>query len=72
MKPKILLWNVRGLNDYNKQLRIRSLLRSWKVNVVCFQETKLRVVDRRLIRSLWGCSYVGCSYLASNSTLSII
>ncbi|KAG2716270.1 hypothetical protein I3760_03G116300, partial [Carya illinoinensis] len=61
---KLLSWNVRGLNDCNKRFRIRSLLRSWKVDVVCFQETKLRVVDRRIIRNLWGCSYVGWSYLA--------
>ncbi|XP_042956371.1 uncharacterized protein LOC122292174 [Carya illinoinensis] len=65
MKPKILSWNVRWLNDCNKRLRIRSLLQSWKMDVVCFQETKLRVMDRRIIRSLWGFSYVGWSYLAS-------
>lgn len=65
MKPKILSWNVRGLNDVNKRLRIRSLLRSWKVDIVCFQETKLSHVDRNIIRSLWGCSLVGWSYLAS-------
>ncbi|XP_040986403.1 uncharacterized protein LOC121234516 [Juglans microcarpa x Juglans regia] len=65
MKPKILSWNVRGLNDSNKCLRIKSLLRMWKVDIVCLQETKLRIIDQRLIRSLWGCSYVGWSYLAS-------
>jgi hypothetical protein len=26
MKPKILTWNVRGLNEGNKHLRIRNLL----------------------------------------------
>ncbi|XP_041012226.1 exodeoxyribonuclease-like [Juglans microcarpa x Juglans regia] len=65
MKPKILSWNVRGLNDRNKRLCIKSLLRSWKIDVVCIQETKLRTVDRRLIRNLWGCLYVGWSYLPS-------
>ncbi|KAG6660252.1 hypothetical protein CIPAW_03G092400 [Carya illinoinensis] len=65
MKPKILSWNVRGINDVNKHLRIRSLLRSWKINIVCLQETKLSFIDRNIIHSLWGCSFVGCSYLAS-------
>lgn len=52
IKPKILSWNVRGLNDCNKRLRIKSLLRMWKVDVVCFQETKMEVIDRRIVRSL--------------------
>ena len=65
MKPKILSWNVRGLNDRNKRLRIKSLLRMWKGDVVCFQETKLQFIDRRIVRSLWGCSKVGWAYLAS-------
>lgn len=66
MKPKILSWNVRGINDVNKRLRIRSLLRSWKVDIVCLQETKLCGVDRHIIRSLWGCSFVGWCYLPSS------
>ncbi|KAG6642168.1 hypothetical protein CIPAW_09G124600 [Carya illinoinensis] len=64
--PKILLWNVRGINDVNKRLRIRSLLRIWKVDIVCLQETKLRSIDRNIIRSLWGCPFVGWCYLASS------
>ena len=27
MKPKLLSWNVRGLNDRNKHLRVKNLLR---------------------------------------------
>lgn len=66
MKPKILSWNVRGLNDCNKRLRIKALLRLWKGDVVCFQETKRRFIDRKFVRGLWGCSYVGWTYLASS------
>jgi hypothetical protein len=58
MKPKILSWNVRGLNEGNKRLRIRNLLQDWKVDIVCFQETKLFSMSRRLVRSLWRCNYV--------------
>ncbi|KAF5477381.1 hypothetical protein F2P56_004026 [Juglans regia] len=66
MKSKILSWNVREINDVNKCLRIRSLLRSWKIDIVCLQETKLRGIDRNIIRRLWGCSFVGWCYLASS------
>jgi exonuclease III len=45
MKPKILFWNVRRLNEGDKCLRVRNLLRKWKVDVVCFQETKLEVMS---------------------------
>jgi hypothetical protein len=58
MKPKILSWNVRGLNEGKKRLRIRNLLQDWKVDIVCFQETKLFSMSRRLVRSLWRCNYV--------------
>jgi hypothetical protein len=58
MKPKILSWNVRGLNERSKCLRISNLIRDWKVDIVCFQETKLHGLSRRIVRSLWGCSHV--------------
>jgi hypothetical protein len=58
MKPKILSWNVRGLNEGQKRLRVRNLLQDWKVDIVCFQETKLHSLSRRLVRSLWRCNYV--------------
>jgi hypothetical protein len=40
MKPRILSWNVRGLNKRSKCIRISNLLRDWKVDIICFQETK--------------------------------
>lgn len=54
MKPKILPRNFRVLNDSNKHLYIKSLLRSWKLDIVCLQETKLRFIDRCIFCSLWG------------------
>ncbi|KAF5478850.1 hypothetical protein F2P56_005379 [Juglans regia] len=65
MKPKIMSWNVRGINEVNKRLYIKSLLRSWKVDIVCLQETKLEVISLRIIRSLWSCLQVGWHYLPS-------
>ena len=58
MKLKIISWNVRGLNDSQKRLIVRSLLHEWKCDVVCLQETKLVGVDRQMVSILWSCSYV--------------
>jgi exonuclease III len=58
MKPKILSWIVKGLNEGDKCLRVRNLLRDWKVAVVCFQETKLQVTSRSVVCSLWGFHHV--------------
>ncbi|KAG6697656.1 hypothetical protein I3842_09G212200 [Carya illinoinensis] len=65
MKPKILSWNVRGLNDPNKRLKVKNLLRDWKADIICLQETKLKFIDRHIIRSLWNCPYAGWTTLVS-------
>lgn len=65
MKSKLLIWNVRGLN---KCLRIKNLLRQWKVETICLTETKLKLITS-IIWSICGCQYVGWSYLAFNGAL---
>jgi endonuclease/exonuclease/phosphatase family metal-dependent hydrolase len=65
MKPKIFSWNVRGLNEGDKRLKVRNLLRHWKADIICLQETKLDFVSNSLVRSLWGCHFVDWCYLAS-------
>jgi exonuclease III len=49
MKHKILSWNVRGLNEGNKRLRVRNLLDQWKMDIVCLQETKLQLITNGLV-----------------------
>jgi hypothetical protein len=66
MKHKILSWNVRGLNEGIKRLRIRNLLSKWKVDIVCFQETKLELITNNLVQSLWRCPYVERCHVASH------
>jgi exonuclease III len=51
-------WNVKGLNEGNKRLRVRDLLKEWKVDIIYFQETKLEVMSCSVVRSLWGCHHV--------------
>jgi hypothetical protein len=57
MNFNILTWNVRGLNEGRKRLKIRNLLSKWKVDIVCLQETKLKLVSNKLVQSLWRCPY---------------
>jgi hypothetical protein len=65
MKHKILSWNVRGLNDMDKRLRISNLLRLWKVDIVCFQETKIERMSSWFVHSLWDCPYVDWCHVDS-------
>jgi exonuclease III len=41
MKSKILSWNVRELNEEEKRMRIKGLIREWKADIVFLHETKL-------------------------------
>ena len=52
MNLRIISWNVRGLNDNEKRLRVRNIIKTWKANIVCLQETKLELITRRVIHSL--------------------
>ena len=52
MNLKILYWNVRGLNDRRKCSIVKNLLRDWKRDVICFQETKLTSMDRQMVGNL--------------------
>ena len=49
MKIKMISWNVRGLNDPWKRLVVKNLLREWKCDVVCLQETKIASMNRRFV-----------------------
>jgi exonuclease III len=54
MKPKILSWNVRGLNNRRKRLRICNLLKDWKVDIICLQETKVKDHPKDLCEAYGG------------------
>ena len=65
MNLKIISWNVRGLNDCKKRLRIRNMIKGWGADIICLQETKMELITRREIRSLWGCQHLNWLYLGS-------
>ena len=65
MNLKIISWNVRGLNEWDERLQVRNLIKNWRLDIVCLQETKLELITRAVIRSLWGGQHVDWSYLGS-------
>ena len=52
MNLKILSWNVRGLKNPQKRDTVKNLLKEWKCDVVCFQETKLDYANSFVAKSL--------------------
>ena len=40
MNLKIISWNVRGLNDCEKRLRIWNMIKGWGIDIICLQEKK--------------------------------
>jgi len=64
----ILFWNVKILGESDKRAGIRDLCCLNKVDIMCFQETKLSIVSSSLLRSLptsqdteWACAEAECS-----------
>jgi exonuclease III len=53
------------MNELEKRMKIRRLLREWKVDIVCLQETKMEVISREVVHSVWGCVHVDWVYLGS-------
>uniref|UniRef100_A0A2N9F693 Uncharacterized protein n=1 Tax=Fagus sylvatica TaxID=28930 RepID=A0A2N9F693_FAGSY len=55
-----------GMNDKDKRLRMRNIIRMWKTSFICLQETKMGEINHRLIKSLWGCPHIDWVSLSSN------
>ena len=72
MNLKRFSWNVRGLNKVEKSLQIRNLLGTWRLDIVCLKETKLKQITRGIVRSIWSCPYVDWLYLGSKGASRVI
>lgn len=59
-------WNIRGLNSVAKGEDVRQVVQQHKPMAVCFQETKLTMLDDNIIISCLGQEYLGnyCFLLA--------
>jgi len=65
---RLLSWNVRGLNDREKRVLLKNVLREWNCDLICLQETKLEKVELSDIRSIWGIQQVGFSVLKATGS----
>lgn len=55
---KILSWNVRGLNSGAKQEDVKQVIKDYKPDIICLQETKMAYIDTTIIRNSLGEDYV--------------
>ena len=64
-EPKMLVWNVRGLNNRARRMgvrslvssTVRSLVSSTGTSIVCLQETKLAVVTPTIVMEDFGADF---------------
>ena len=63
MSLRLLSWNVRGLNNSQKREVCKNLLKDWRCDVVCLQETKLSSLNSAIVRSLWGSPFIDWAVL---------
>lgn len=52
--PKIIFWNVRGLNSGAKRAAVRSVISSDPPAIICLQETKLELFTPTLASETLG------------------
>ena len=59
---KVISWNVRGLNCPVKRGDVKWVLHKFACDVAILQESKLEVVGRPVVVSLWGRRQVQCCF----------
>ncbi|XP_070020674.1 uncharacterized protein [Nicotiana sylvestris] len=68
MKVKVLNWNIRGLNDKNKRSIVGSLVREWRADIVCLQQTKMEDIPASMLYQIWGNRWVEWAELKASGT----
>ncbi|CAN0825290.1 LINE-1 retrotransposable element ORF2 protein [Linum grandiflorum] len=66
MFPKILSWNIRGMNDDRKRYRLKRWISRWNPNVICLQETKLSCSSGSHFRDISNFSNIDFRQIHSN------
>jgi exonuclease III len=65
---KIMIWNVRGLNQKSRRDVVRCMVDSTRPDVVCLQETKKAVISRRMVMSTLGADFDEFIFLPAAGT----
>lgn len=66
--PKIVIWNVRGLNARARRLVVCSLIATTDASIVCLQETKMALVYSRAVLETMGVEFDEYVYLSADGT----
>ena len=62
---------MRGINDRDKRVLLKSFLRDWNCDLICLQKTKLEHAELSDIRSIWGNQHVGFAILKAIGSLGL-
>jgi exonuclease III len=65
---KILIWNVRGLNQKSRRDVVRCMVDSTRSDVVCLQETKKVAISHRMVMSTLGADFDEFTFLPTAGT----
>ena len=66
--PKILIWNVHGLNARARHHVVRSLLDTIGASIVCLQETKIEFLCSSIVLDTLGSEFDDYTYLPTQGT----
>jgi exonuclease III len=70
----MLAWNVCGLGGRDKRRVLRNVIRKNNIDFICVLETKLEIVDEKIVNAVWGrehrswyicCAFVGFIWRSS-------
>jgi exonuclease III len=67
-EPKVLVANVRGLNDRARRTGVRSVVGTSGASIVCIQETKLSVVTSAIVMEALGADFDAYFCLPASGT----
>ncbi|XP_026417556.1 uncharacterized protein LOC113313045 [Papaver somniferum] len=68
MEFKILCLNIRGMNDFDKQISVKNLVASQKSAFCLLQETKIQYINDNFVRQLWYDDNFGWAYIPSTGS----
>lgn len=65
MDFKILCWNIRGMNEFDKKIELKNLIAAQRCGVCLIQKTKIQFMFEWFVRHLWYDDNFGWSYIPS-------
>ncbi|XP_026451782.1 uncharacterized protein LOC113352132 [Papaver somniferum] len=69
MSSKLISWNLRGLNAYDKQVALRDMIAAHRCMVCSIQETKIQHLSSWFVRQIWYDSYFGWDFIPSQGSV---